>query len=471
MADDKVVFDRLVIADEQGHLTGKPAEGIQQQIEQALAPLEKIPAGGAQGEVLARASNDGTQLTWRTVRDGVDGKNGRDGTDGAPGRDGQNGRGITRIEPAASGKAVNVIMSDGSATEVPVTVTSNWTAEQQAKAQGYWQVISPEPPTETTMFGVPVVWVKGGSIQAPTPVYPLTPSVDHARRIITIPDQVGVKFTIDGVDAAPGDHTVPGTDRRNVKIEALPASERYVMSSNFVWPRTFGDITDRPLVASVSFAGRAAGEELVPVRPESEWKTYGDFKDRDGELWNNALGGSREVRWRQSGPGIDRVGDNVFRRPWTTTSSGTITDARGKGWQEDAMLFDVGATNISLEFDVAAVSAETGFILEFGVPKGVQNAQGTPANINFSPTSSRINDKAKGGTWGPDTIAGAPAGTWRVDFLDGVATITSPQGIRAVQDSSPIPSDKYGHWVKFYAVKAGAVEISAFRVYHNVNES
>ena len=470
MADDKVVFDRLVIADEQGHLTGKPAEGIQQQIDQALAPLEKIPAGGANGEVLVRANGDGTQLAWRTVRDGVDGQPGRDG---APGRNGQDGRGVTRIEPAAGGKAVNVHMSDGSVTEVPVTVTSNWTAEQQAKAQGYWQVVSDEPPTETHMFGVPVVWVKGGSIQAPTPVWPLTPSVDYFRRIITIPNQVGVKFTIDGVDAAPGDHAVPGTDLRTVRIEALPASERYVLPSTFIWPRTFGDVTNRPLIASVSFTGRTAGEELVPVRPESEWKTYGDFKERDGELWNNALGGNREVRWRQSGPGIDAIPNStdVWRRPWTTTDRGTITDARGKGNLEDAMLFDVGATNVSIEFDVAAVNAATSFALEFGVPKGMQNYAGTQVSINFSPTSSRINDKAKGGAWGPNIIAGAPTGTWRVDFLDGTAIITSPQGIRAVQDSSPIPPDKYGHWVKFYAFKAGAVEFSAFRVYHNITES
>lgn len=459
---EKTLIDRIVLADEQGHLQGKPLESIQRQIDQSLAQVEKIPAGGAQGEVLARASADGTQLTWRTVRDGVDGQ---------PGRPGQDGRGITRIEPAAGGKAVNVMMSDGSVTEVPVSVTSNWTAEQQAKAQGYWQVVSDEPPAETHMFGVPVVWVKGGSVQAPIPVYPLTPSVDYGRRIITIPKQVGVKFTIDGVDAAPGDHIVPGTDLRTVRVEALPASARYVMPSNFIWPRTFGDVTNRPLVASVSFTGRAAGEELVPVRPESEWKTYGDFKDRDGDLWNNSLGGTREVRWRQNGPGIDKVGEKVFFRPWTTTDRGTITDARGKGGQEDATLFDVGATNVSLEIDIAAVNAETGFTLEFGVPKGAQNAAGTPANINFSPASSRINDKAKGGAWGPNIIAGAPAGTWRVDFLDGVATITSPQGIRAVQDSSPVPPGKYGHWVKFYAAKAGAVEISAFRVYHNINEN
>lgn len=444
-----------------GHAPSVLRQEVQDMIKTATKDLgdAKLPAGGAVGDALVRDRTGAVR--WENVRDG---KNGRDG---------QDGRGVTRIEPAAGGQAVNVHMSDGSVTEVPVTVKSNWTAEEQAKAQGYWQVVSEEPPAETEMYGVPVVWVKGGSIQAPTPVYPMTPSIDYARRIITIPNQVGVKFTIDGVDAGPGDHTVPGTDLRTVRIEALPASARYVMSSTFIWPRTFGDVTNRPLVASTSFTGRAAGEELVPVRPESEWTTYGSYKDRDGVLWDNSLGGNREVRWRQSGPGIDPKPNSadVWRRPWTTTDHGTITDARGKGSQEDAMLFDVGATNVSLEFDVAAVNADTGFTLEFGVPKGIQNAVGTQVSINFSPTSSRINDKARGGTWGPNIISGPPAGTWRVDFMDGVAIITSPQGIRAVQDSSPVPPGRYGHWVKFYAFKAGAVEISAFRVYHNVNES
>lgn len=443
-----------------GHAPSVLRKEMQDMIKVATKDLgdAKLPAGGAVGDALVRDRSG--SVRWENVREGRNG------------RDGQDGRGVSRIEPAAGGRAVNVVMSDGSTTEVPVNVTSNWTAEQQAKAQGYWQVVSDEPPTETEMFGVPVVWVKGGSIQAPNPVYPMTPSVDYARRVITIPNQVGVRFTIDGVDAAPGDHTVPGTALRTVSIEAHAASTRYVMPSAFLWPRTFGDITDRPLVASVSFTGRAAGEELVPVRPESEWDAYGNYKDRDGELWDNSLGGNRVVRWRQSGPGIDRFPNNttVYRRPWTTTGHGTITDARGKGSQEDAMLFDVGATNVSLEFDVAAVNAETGFVLEFGVPRGVQNQPGTPVNINFAPASSRINDKAEGGTWGPNIIAGAPTGTWRVDFLDGVATITSPQGIRAIQDSSPLQPAKYGHWVKFYAVKAGALEISAFRVYHNINE-
>ena len=44
MAEDKVVFDRLVIADEQGHLQGKPLEGVTAAITAAVAEeLAKRP--------------------------------------------------------------------------------------------------------------------------------------------------------------------------------------------------------------------------------------------------------------------------------------------------------------------------------------------------------------------------------------------------------------------------------------------
>ncbi len=91
------MFDRLVIADEQGTSPASPREVRQQQ---ALAPV--VPAGGAEAKVLARASNDGTQplacrarWCWR--------QNGRDGVDSQPGEmvltaPGRDGVGIKRVE-------------------------------------------------------------------------------------------------------------------------------------------------------------------------------------------------------------------------------------------------------------------------------------------------------------------------------------------------------------------------------------
>ena len=229
MAEDnsKVVFDRLVIADEQGHLTGKPAEGVQQQIDQALAPVEKIPAGGAQGEVLARASNDGTQLTWRAVRDGVDGKNGRDGVDGQPGRDGTDGApgrdgvGIKRIEPSSSGKGATVVMTDDSTTDVPMEVKAQWTPELQARAQGWWLSFNPKDAEAALKekYGVPVIHADVANLNTPIPIVPKFPDVVPERRLITIPTpkQPGVVWKIDGVEAAPGDHVISGEDRREIR--------------------------------------------------------------------------------------------------------------------------------------------------------------------------------------------------------------------------------------------------------------
>lgn len=477
MADDKVVFDRLVIADEQGHLTGKPAEGIQQQIEQALAPMEKIPAGGAQGEVLARASNDGTQLTWRTVRDGVDGRNGRDGvdgqpgrdgTDGAPGRDGLDGRGISRIEPTPGGASVNVFMNDGSVTEVPVHVTAEWSLEAQAKAQGYIIVTGETPPTEDTMYGVPVYWLQGSALTPPTPVQAPTPSTNLAKRTLTFPERIGVQYFVDEQPVPPGDFVVPGTDRKTVKIEAKPSSDKFVFTGTYRWMRTFGSITDRVLVASDSFTGRAAGTLIVPPVEESQRATWGDFKNKEGAAWNNAAGGSRPMVWNQSGSGVWLNGGVVTPSSWEVTERGAIMPRRKA--LEGGMVFPTGTPNVSFEFDISAVSKNVTFCCEFGQPKVTHNSRGVPAEIWLSPGQATVRDRASDGTQGPAITAGSPAGTWRFDFLDGVITITSPSGIQVVRDHSPLTPSQYGAWSKIWVSEPDSMEISGIRRYQHPND-
>ena len=62
MAEDKVVFDRLVIADEQGHLQGKPMEGVTAAITAAVAealakrPVPNQPADARPVEVITGGS-------------------------------------------------------------------------------------------------------------------------------------------------------------------------------------------------------------------------------------------------------------------------------------------------------------------------------------------------------------------------------------------------------------------------------
>lgn len=466
MAEDKVVFDRLVIADENGHLQGKPAEGVQQQIDQALAPLEKIPAGGANGEVLARANGDGTQLAWRTVRDGVDGQPGRDGTDGAPGRDGLDGRGISRIEPTPEGTSVNVVMSDGSATEVPVKVTSNWSLEAQAKAQGYVVVTGDTPPTERNMFGVPVYWMKGAA-GAPIPVQAPPPSTNFLKRTITIPDRVGVKYTVDGAPVPAGDYVVPGAARKTVEIMAHTANENYVLPGTYRWMRTFGSLVDRPLVASDVFTGRAAGEVLVPPASTED---KGKFiqRRRPGAAWNNAAGGSFPVSWGQSTDGVANIDGVEKPTSWVVTENGTILN---NDWRmEGAMTFQSFTPNISVEVDIAAIRKPTRFILEVGQQREFNASPGRTGGISFTPTGSSISDGTADGKWGAPLNGGAPVGTWRFDFLDGVMTITSPSGIQVVQTRGNMKPADYGPWSKIWADQRGAVEISAIRMYRHPAE-
>ncbi|WP_315550205.1 hypothetical protein [Rothia mucilaginosa] len=467
MAEDKVVFDRLVVADEHGHLQGKPAEGVQQQIEQALAPLEKIPAGGANGEVLARANGDGTQLAWRTVRDGVDGQPGRDGTDGAPGRDGLDGRGISRIEPTAGGSAVNVVMSDGSATEVPVNVTSNWSLEAQAKAQGYVVVTGDTPPAEDTMFGVPVYWMKGAGTGAAIPVQAPMPSTNFIKRIITIPDRVGVKYTVDGSPVPAGDYVVPGTVRKTVEIMAHAANENYVLPGTYRWMRTFGSFADRPLVASDVFTGRAAGEVLVPPAT-AEGKGKFIQRRRPGAAWNNAAGGSLPVSWGQSGDGVSTIDGVEKPSSWVVTENGTILNS---DWRmEGAITFQSITPNISVEVDIAAVRKPSSFSLEVGQQREFNSSKGRTGEISLTPAGFTIGDRAPDGRWGAPLNGGAPVGTWRFDFLDGIMTITSPSGIQVVQTAGEMQPSDYGQFSKIWTGSREAVEISAIRMYRHPAE-
>ena len=467
MAEDKVVFDRLVIADEQGHLIGKPAEGVQEQIDHALAQLEKIPAGGANGEVLARANGDGTQLAWRTVRDGVDGQPGRDGTDGAPGRDGLDGRAISRIEPTPEGNAVNIVMSDGSAAEVPVKVTSNWSLEAQAKAQGYIIMIGDTPPAEDTMFGVPVYWMKAAGTGAPKPVQAPMPSTNFIKRVITIPDRVGVKYTVDGAPVPAGDYVVPGTARKTVEIMAHAANANYTLPSTYRWMRTFGSFADRPLVASDVFTGRTAGEVLVPPASAED---KGKFiqRRRPGSAWNNAAGGAAPVSWGQSNDGIATIDGVEKPTSWVVTDRGTILN---NDWRmEGAMTFQSITPNISVEVDIAAIHKPGRFILEVGQQREFNAAPGRTGEISLTPSGSSISDSTADKKWGAPLNGGSPVGTWRFDFLDGVMTITSPSGIQVVQTKGEMKPTDYGPWSKIWADQRGAVEISAIRLYRHPAE-
>lgn len=435
-----------------GHAPSVLREEIRGMIGDATKGLgdAKLPPGGAVGDALVRDRTG--SVKWENVRDG---KNGRDGLDG---------RGISRIEPTAAGSAVNVVMSDGSATEVPVNVTSNWSLEAQAKAQGYIVVTGDTPPAEDTMFGVPVYWMKGAGTGAPIPVQAPMPSTNFLKRIITIPDRVGVKYTVDGVAVPAGDYAIPGAERKTVEIMAHAANTNYVLPGTYRWMRTFGSFADRPLVASDVFTGRTAGAALVPPASAGDKGKYTQ-RVRPGAAWNNASGGARPVSWGQSGDGTATIDGTEKPTSWVVTENGTILNNE---WRlEGSIVFQSVTPNISVEVDIAAVRKPCNFILEVGQQKEYSAVRGRTGEISLTPSGSSIGDRAPDGKWGAPVNGGAAAGTWRFDFLDGVMTITSPSGIQVVQTGPEMKPVDYGQWSKIWASQRGAIEISAVRMYRH----
>lgn len=478
MAEDnsKVVFDRLVIADEQGHLTGKPAEGVQQQIDQALAPVEKIPAGGAQGEVLARASNDGTQLTWRAVRDGVDGKNGRDGVDGQPGRDGTDGApgrdgvGIKRIEPSSSGKGATVVMTDDSTTDVPMEVKAQWTPELQARAQGWWLSFNPKDAEAALKekYGVPVIHADVANLNTPIPIVPKFPDVVPERRLITIPTpkQPGVVWKIDGVEAAPGDHVISGEDRREIMLEAVPEPGYVFSSSKLQFPVVFGSLQGRTLAISEDPSKRTAGTALVPAVPEEKRAAWGGAKNI-GLTPNDGFGGREGIEsvFAMYGTALAEIAGKQVPKTWVVTDDLKIQPA-GPGNAESELFFTVGTPNATIEIDVAEVpSPAPSLTLEW-----LKDHRYDPRSRSYTVwlaepgRQASMESMVDGVGTGLRVNAGTSVGTWRFEFLNLSCTITAPSGARVTHKWSQ-NEDK--HWGRVLGIRASNnnIKVGGFRVY------
>ena len=214
-----------------------------------------LPAGGSAGQVVTRQA-DGTAV-WAAGTPGPKGDKGDTGAAGPVGPKGDKGE----VGPAGpAGK-------DG----------ANWSKDQQAKAQGYWIVVSPTEPakgTYTTADGtvVPVIWQK--PIEKMVPVIPEAPYFDKYALSIQVSNLVGVDyyltgFTKDGatVDVphvkipdggilkladVPGKPELPYTV--NVAAKAEPG---YALPSPIAWTYSVVDPKQVKLFTSDTFTGRA----------------------------------------------------------------------------------------------------------------------------------------------------------------------------------------------------------------------
>lgn len=160
---------------------------------------------------------------------------------------------------------------------------ANWSKDQQAKAQGYWIVVSPTEPasgTYTTADGtvVPVIWQK--PIEKMVPVIPEAPYFDKYALSIQVASLVGVDyyltgFTKDGATVDVPDVKIP--DGGILKLAdvsgkpALPytvnvearAEPGYLLPNALTWSYSVADPSQVSLVTSETFVRDVSPSPLV----------------------------------------------------------------------------------------------------------------------------------------------------------------------------------------------------------------
>ena len=205
---------------------------------------------------------------------------------------GWTGTGIGWYTPPAGDSAYDLAVRNGFVGSEAEWVQSlkgddgepgHWTKDQQAKAQGYWIVVSPTEPesgTYTTADGtvVPVIWQK--PIEVLVPVIPEAPYFDKYALSIQVASLVGVDyyltgFTKDGATVDVPDVKIP--DGGILKLAdvsgkpALPytvnvearAEPGFKLPNAFTWGYSVVDPKEVVLLTSETFTGRTAGTSAV----------------------------------------------------------------------------------------------------------------------------------------------------------------------------------------------------------------
>ena len=310
---------------------------------------------------------------------------------------------------------------------------ANWSKDQQAKAQGYWIVVSPTEPakgTYTTADGtvVPVIWQK--PIEVVVPVAPENPQWDQVKHTVSVPDLLGVEYRVTALTqggvtktvshlippVTPLDVlTVPGgysTLPVKVTVEAF-AKPGYTLPSSYSWQHDMVDPNQKTLIASDTFTATAAP-------------------------WNmdNALGGSQVVQFRRlaAGPGTQPMfePDGTVLKP-----TGAATDNAWVGAQI------TGVKNLIVEFDLVSVGANTtnqtnGFVFSIGLR--LSNTQPSAGGFQFMVSMGGAG--ARGVTYGGKTVrSGSPTdlvGRWVLEINGQTGAITGPGVPRTTYDLSGI---------------------------------
>ncbi len=149
--------------------------------------------------------------------------------------------------------------------------------QQIASALGFWPVLQDDPPTATTRYGVPVVWISRRATLVDTPTLPIVPSFDNAQSRYTIPASVGIDYYVGATLKPPGTYT--SGPRTTVTITAV-ARDGYIIPGAYQWRWSFPDPTEITVVTSDGFSDADAATvvgrttDLVSGGTAAVWKVY-----------------------------------------------------------------------------------------------------------------------------------------------------------------------------------------------------
>lgn len=195
--------------------------------------MDALPAGGVSGQVLTRVGS--SNADWVN----------------APG---------TSIQAVTSParNTVRVTLTNGQVTDIPVEVATVWSKENQAKVQGYWEVVSEAEPAESTYTlrdgtVLPVKWTR--PVSKVVPVFPETPAWNDYEQSVLVPSLVGVEYRIAGSgQKLPSGQWVriPGATPKDVTVEAV-AAPGYRLLSSVSWTHSFPNPNQVTVFTSDSF--------------------------------------------------------------------------------------------------------------------------------------------------------------------------------------------------------------------------
>lgn len=314
---------------------------------------------------------------------------------------------------------------DGSEGQTPITAErlnymedgiadaaeGGWSAENQAASQGFWLVTSETPPTETEMYGVPVVWMKPSGVLTEIPALPESPIWDHVNQTFTVGQFTGIEWRYEGQKLTPSVAVPVETIPSMITVEAV-ALPGYTMSAPAVFHRYFYDPSEAVLIASDGFSG-PAGENIV------------------GRSWDMAFGGTTAPEWKadhsaRSGPSLVTNGDGFLvpykleEQSWSTMGNfQRIADCGVFDMRIEMYLseFANNATNANISLRAGGRTLGQSFNGSLTIVRGLS---GRPA----SSVSFRIDS-----FFTPVTVE-EHIGMWTLDHIQSTKTmkVTAPSG-------------------------------------------